>query len=69
MKRTLTLKRETLAELTAGDLTLVNGAQVPSVFCTSALTFCDLVCRATGATQADGNITTLVESLLCPTTR
>jgi len=68
MKRTLALKREVLAELGTEDLTLVNGAQVPSVFCTSALTYCDVVCTHTGEIAVQ-NPTTLIETWLCPTTR
>jgi len=66
MKRTLVLKRETLAELDTDELSHVHGA---SVFCTSALTFCDVVCRATETTAvAVGNTTTLIQTWLCPTT-
>ena len=68
MKRTLTLKREVLTELGTDELSLVNGAQLPTVFCTSALTFCDLVCTLTDEV-AVANPTTLIETWLCPTTR
>jgi hypothetical protein len=69
MKRTLTLKREALTELATDDLALVNGAQAPSVFCTSALTFCDPVCALTTEVAVNGNTTTLIATVLCPTTR
>lgn len=66
MKRTLTLKREILAELDTEELRHVNGA---SVFCTSALTYCDVVCTLTGEVAVEGNTTTLIQTWLCPTTR
>jgi hypothetical protein len=62
----LTLRRETLTALDGPELARVAGA-APSVFCTSAVTFCDVVCTATerakAITQAAVN-----PSLLCPTT-
>lgn len=63
----LVLKRETLTALDGADLARVAGA-APSVFCTSAVTFCDVVCTAT---QKVDDLTTAIaikRSLLCPTT-
>jgi hypothetical protein len=48
VKRSLTLKRETLAELTASDLTGVvagaqaSGATCPALDCVSNLNLCDI---------------------------
>lgn len=44
--RTLLLRRESLADLAPDQLRRAAGA-APSVFCTSAVTFCDPVCETT----------------------
>lgn len=48
--RTLRLRRDSLAELRPDELSQAAGA-APSVFCTSAVTYCDAVCVATTAAE------------------
>ncbi len=62
----LSLKKETLAALGEDDLVRIAGA-APSVFCTSAVTYCDVVCTATEKAKALTDAA-IQYSLLCPTT-
>lgn len=58
MKRTLTLKSETLTELTYGDLTAVAGGAPPTYDCPTAAFTCI-------PAQAVRNILDRVETVVC----